>query len=158
MHIQAHACSYSFHNSALLFLRCCLPSKRSQENQASQQKSLSSPKKEPLSSRRMTVLIGTSRIVKWASPAPFASQSPSSRCRSLLRPCCCGTNGRDVPEPARSDITHTQALRSRPRSTAAPFQQNLSNPTMVESGQGHRAWSQGTAVGMSHVMKRAAGK
>lgn len=49
---------------------------KGQENQASQQKSLSSPKKEPLSSRRMTVLIGTSRIVKWASPAPFASQSP----------------------------------------------------------------------------------
>lgn len=131
---------------------------KGQENQASQQKSLSSPKKEPLSSQRVTVLIGTLRIVKWASPAPFACQSPSSRCRTLLQPCCCGNKWPGCAWASASDITRTQALRSRLRSTATPFQQNLCNSTMVEWGQRHRARAEGTAVGMSHVMKRAAGK
>lgn len=93
---------------------------KGQENQASQQKSLSSPKKEPLFSQRVTVLIGTLRIVKCASPAPFACQSPSSRCRALLQPCCCGNKWPGCAWASASDITRTQA----PTALSAPLHSN----------------------------------
>lgn len=119
---------------------------KGQENQASQQKSLSSPKKEPLSSQRVTVLIGTLRIVKWASPAPFACQSPSSRRRRLLQPCCCGNKWPGCAGASASDITRTQARLWA--SSLAPQQHHCSKISAIPPCW-NRDKAQGTGPGRS---------
>lgn len=150
MHVQTHICFYGIHNSPwseMLFTK----QEKGQENQANQQKSLSSPKKRTIvlpeadcSDRDIEDSeVGKSRSICIPIPLlPLPNAFAALLLWEQMAGMCLSQRLWHHPHPG----TAPSALL-----TAAPLQPNSAIPQW---------WNQdkGTAVGTSPGMKRAAGK